>query len=160
MDLNDIEKKLNHCRVVGTDEIPEIVRKGMEDAFRELPNLQVIRKHKWKYVQGAAAAAFVLFLGLLTSAFVSSVMAKRLKELPLFEDVFKLTQHMGLQTAEEQGMMDEPNLSVTHNGVTLRIPKLIPAPTSILYWNKILRMKAIIIAVTVSTVRSTVKLSI
>jgi len=133
MDLNDIEKKLSHCRVTSTDEIPEIVRKGMEDAFRELPNLQVKRKHKWKYVWGAAAAAFVLFLGLLTSAFVSPVMAKSLKEVPFFEDIFKLTHHMGLQTAEEQGMLDEPNLSVTHAGVTLRIPKLVYTGSNIYF---------------------------
>lgn len=133
MNLNDIEMKLLDRRASVPDELPEIVNERMAEAFRELPSLTVKRKSKWMYIYGSAAAVLVLCLALLGSAFVSPAMVKSLKGIPFFQDLFELTHYIGLQTADEKGMMDEPNVSVTHHGVTLRIPKLVYSGSNIYF---------------------------
>lgn len=133
MDLNDIEMKLKDSRVPIPDELPHIVGERMAAAFEELPSLTVKRRNKWLYVCGSAAAAFAVCLALLGSAFVSPAMAKSLKGIPFIQDLFQLTHQIGLQTADEKGMMDELNASVTHHGVTLRIPKLVYSGSNIYF---------------------------
>ncbi|GIP26943.1 hypothetical protein J23TS9_20730 [Paenibacillus sp. J23TS9] len=133
MNPNDFETKLKQVAWIPSDELPAIVEMKMNEAFKELPSIGVKRRSGLTYAWGSAAAVFILCLVLLASAFVSPTMAKSLKELPFIQDLFKLTQHIGLQTAEEKGMLEDINQSVTKNGVTIRITKLIYTGSSIYF---------------------------
>jgi hypothetical protein len=69
----------------------------------------------------AAAAAAVLGAGIIGSGFISPVMAETLKQIPVVGSIFKGIDDKGLNAAEEKGLSTAPNLSVTHDGVTLKV---------------------------------------
>lgn len=72
----------------------------------------------------AVAAIAVLTIG-LGSAMVSPALAESLKNVPVLGGIFKLAGDLGLQTAEERRLAEETDLSVTHDGITLRIPQVV-----------------------------------
>lgn len=72
-----------------------------------------------------ASAAAVLGGTVIGSGFVSPVMAANLKEIPVIGVLFKGTSEEAVHTAMKQGILSEPNLSVTHDGVTLKIANLL-----------------------------------
>ncbi|KKO52984.1 DUF4179 domain-containing protein [Paenibacillus sp. DMB20] len=79
-----------------------------------------------KKIRGyAGAAAAAAFIGVMSSAYVSPIMAESLKSIPVIGSIFKLADDLGLQTAEERGLVAEPNVGATHEGVTLRIPEVV-----------------------------------
>ncbi|MGC6588882.1 DUF4179 domain-containing protein [Paenibacillus sp. Dod16] len=72
-----------------------------------------------------ASAAAVLGGTVIGSGFVSPVMAATLKQIPGIGVLFKGTSEEAVHTAIKQGILSEPNLSVTHDGVTLKIANLL-----------------------------------
>lgn len=72
-----------------------------------------------------AAAAAVLGGGVIGSGFVSPAVAATLKQIPMIGVLFEGTSEEALQTAVKQGIVSEPNLSVTHDGITLKVASLL-----------------------------------
>jgi hypothetical protein len=68
-----------------------------------------------------ASAAAVLGGTVIGSGFVSPVMAATLKQIPVLGVLFEGTSEEAVKAAIEQGILSEPNLSVTHDGVTLKV---------------------------------------
>ncbi|MGM1050287.1 MAG: DUF4179 domain-containing protein [Bacillota bacterium] len=72
-----------------------------------------------------ASAATVLGAGVIGSGFVSPVMADALKKVPMIGMLFKDTSEQALQAAIEQGIVSEPNQSLTYDGITLKVANLL-----------------------------------
>ncbi|MGG4345610.1 DUF4179 domain-containing protein [Paenibacillus lautus] len=68
-----------------------------------------------------ASAAAVLGGSVIGSGFVSPVMAATLKQIPVLGVLYEGTSEDAVKAAIEQGILSEPNLSVTHDGVTLKV---------------------------------------
>jgi hypothetical protein len=51
-------------------------------------------------------------------------MAASLKQVPGMNSIFQLAGDLGLQTADEKGLLSKPNLSDTHDGLTLSVPEV------------------------------------
>ncbi|MDR0268142.1 DUF4179 domain-containing protein [Paenibacillus sp.] len=72
-----------------------------------------------------ATTAAVLGVGVIGTGFVSPVMADTLKNIPLLGVLYANTSDESLQTAIKQGIVSEPDTSITHDGVTLRLANLL-----------------------------------
>ncbi|MEK3899662.1 MULTISPECIES: DUF4179 domain-containing protein [unclassified Paenibacillus] len=73
----------------------------------------------------AAAIAGVLGAGVLGAGFVSPAMAETLKKIPGIGILYQGTSPQSLELAKSQGILSQPGLSVTHNGVTLKLTDLL-----------------------------------
>lgn len=73
----------------------------------------------------AASLAVLLVIGTITAGFISPAWADTLKQFPVFSSVFEHTENAGLKLAAEKGLATSPNLSVTHDGVTLSITEVL-----------------------------------
>lgn len=69
----------------------------------------------------AIAAAAAVIICIIGSGFVSPIMARALNQLPLIGGLFGQAGDAGLKTVAEQGMIQNVNTSVTHDGVTFTI---------------------------------------
>ncbi|EPY07042.1 hypothetical protein PAALTS15_11875 [Paenibacillus alvei TS-15] len=67
----------------------------------------------------AAAAAFVLLIG---GSFLSPTVAESMRQVPGVSSLFRLAGDLGLQAADEKGLVTSSGKSVTHHGLTLSIP--------------------------------------
>lgn len=126
---NDLDKELREAGKQLNTSVPEIIRRRQDEVYASLDEIpmqtETVRKHRSKKVRrmvGAAAAA--AFIGVMSSAYVSPIMAESLKKIPMIGSIFKLTNDLGLQTAEERGLVAETDAKVTHEGVTLSIPEV------------------------------------
>ncbi|WP_238650675.1 DUF4179 domain-containing protein [Paenibacillus piscarius] len=73
----------------------------------------------------AAAVAGVLGAGILGAGFVSPVMADTLKRIPGIGILYQGTSPQSVELAMSQGILSQPGLSVTHDGVTLKLTDLL-----------------------------------
>lgn len=67
----------------------------------------------------AAAVAFVLLIGV---SFLSPTVAESMRHMPGVSSLFRLAGDLGLQAADEKGLITSSSQSVTHHGLTLSIP--------------------------------------
>ncbi|MBT2764889.1 DUF4179 domain-containing protein [Paenibacillus sp. ISL-20] len=126
----DLDKVLRETGKELRREVPGIIRRRQDEVYAALAELPMQTRTKQKYrfkkarkFMGATAAAAII--GVMSSAFLSPIMAESLKNIPLVGSIFKLASDLGLRTAEERGLVTEPNASVTHEGVTIRIPQVV-----------------------------------
>lgn len=133
METRDLEKALRDIgkeRLTEVREVPDIIRRRQDEVYASLADLPMQtrsgRKSRFSmtFKMGAAAAIAVLTIG-LGSAMVSPALAESLKNVPILGGIFKLAGDLGLQTAEERGLAEETDASVTHDGITLRIPQVV-----------------------------------
>ncbi|MED4956013.1 DUF4179 domain-containing protein [Paenibacillus macerans] len=135
MDTRDLEKTLRDIRkqrMTGVSEVPDIIRRRQDEVYASLADLPMQTRsgrtsrisRTFKVGAAAAAAIAVLTIG-LGSAMVSPALAESLKNVPILGGIFKLAGDLGLQTAEERGLAEETDASVTHDGITLRIPQVV-----------------------------------
>nr|WP_275445972.1 DUF4179 domain-containing protein [Paenibacillus sp. ACRSA] len=73
----------------------------------------------------AATTVVVLGAGIAGTGFISPVMASTLQHIPLVGSIFSGMTEEGLKTALEQGVVTSPNVSLTHDGVTLQVTDLL-----------------------------------
>ncbi|MCV9949768.1 DUF4179 domain-containing protein [Paenibacillus sp. BT-177] len=73
---------------------------------------------------GTSAALVVAFALVVSTGFISPTMAASLKQIPGIDSIFQLAGDLGLQTADEKGLVSKPNLSDTHDGLTLSVPEV------------------------------------
>lgn len=124
--MNDfqLKNKLLELRAEEPEIIPEIVELKLMEAFAELEPIKKTASNKRKVTLVAAAAA-ILFVCLFSSAFVSTTIAQTLKGIPIMDRLFKLTGNVGLETADQRGLLSKTSYSITHNEFTLSIKKVI-----------------------------------
>ncbi|MCM3781939.1 DUF4179 domain-containing protein [Neobacillus mesonae] len=72
-----------------------------------------------------ASAAAVLGGSVIGSGFVSPAMAASLKQIPVLGLLFEDTSDESVNAAIQQGSVYKPDLSVTHDGVTLKLTELL-----------------------------------
>lgn len=73
---------------------------------------------------GTSAALVMAFALVVSTGFISPTMAASLKQIPGIDSIFQLAGDIGLQTADEKGLVSKPNLSDTHDGLTLSVPEV------------------------------------
>ncbi len=124
-EMEAIERMIRHSAMPKTSMSGEIM-----DKIGEM-NMSRTRKHAannrkvWKRTVVAASAAAILGGGIIGSGFVSPAMAEALKQVPVFGTIFKGTTEEAVKAAMDQGLVKDPNLSVTHDGVTLKLRDLL-----------------------------------
>lgn len=110
--------------------VPELIRTRQDSVYASLadlpsPGTGTRRRQTRKAIaRTAGAAAAAAIIGLMGSAYVSPVMAKSLKAWPVVGSIFEMTGDLGLQTADVRGLVTEPGVKVTHDGITLGIPQV------------------------------------
>lgn len=72
-----------------------------------------------------ASATAVLGAAVIGTGFISPAMADSLKKVPMFGTLYEGTSEKSVQAAIQQGIVSEPNLSVTHDGITLMVADLL-----------------------------------
>ncbi len=115
--------------------IPDLVRQRLDAFYAQieseadlLSNRPSSPRSVKRFLRGTAitaASAAVIGVMIIGSAFVSPTMAESLKQVPLVDSVFKLAGDFGLQTADRKGLATSTNLSVTHDGITLKVSQII-----------------------------------
>ncbi|MGW8821859.1 DUF4179 domain-containing protein [Paenibacillus lautus] len=126
----DLDKELREIGKGPRSEVPDMIRRHQDEVYASLTDLPMStrsnQQHRSTKIRGmVATTAAAAMIALITSAYVSPVMAESLKKIPLISSIFRLADDLGLQTAGERGLAAEPNASVTHQGVTLRIPQVV-----------------------------------
>ncbi|AJS57880.1 DUF4179 domain-containing protein [Paenibacillus sp. IHBB 10380] len=124
--MNDfqLQSKLLELRAEEPEILPEIVELKMMEAFAEIEPLKRTASNKFKLTLVAAVAA-ILFGGLFGSAFVSPTIAQTLKGIPFMDRLFTLTGNVGLQNADQKGLLSESSYSIMKNQITVSITKVI-----------------------------------
>ncbi|BFH63092.1 DUF4179 domain-containing protein [Paenibacillus azoreducens] len=95
---------------------------------REMSRTRTRTKGKSSFMKRTAivaTTAAVLGVGVIGTGFVSPVMADTLKKIPFLGILYQNTSEEALQTAIKQGIVSEPDTSITHDGVTLRLANLL-----------------------------------
>lgn len=72
-----------------------------------------------------ASIAAILGAGIIGMGYVSPAMAEALKKVPMIGLLFTNISEEAVQTAMEQGILSQPNVSVTHGGITLRLAEVL-----------------------------------
>lgn len=116
-------------------DIPDLVRQRLDAFYAQmesdsdlLPDRSSSHRPVKRFLRRTAitaASAALIGVMIIGSAYVSPTMAESLKQVPLVDSVFKLAGDLGLQTADQKGLATSSNLSVTHDGITLKVPQII-----------------------------------
>ncbi|AWB43725.1 Tat pathway signal protein [Paenibacillus sp. CAA11] len=89
-------------------------------------NEMVQKKNKFmKKTLVAAAAVAIMGGGVIGSGFVSPAMADTLKHLPVVGSVFDKLPDKSLNEAVKKGLTTAPDLTITHDGVTLKVKEVL-----------------------------------
>ena len=108
------------------DAVPDVVKQSVVQSVHALrSNAASRQKRRLRQVAVITAAVSFIGMGIIGSGFVSPVMAQTLKKIPLLNTVFTIAGDLGLQAADEKGLVDNVNQSVTINGETLKVSKVI-----------------------------------
>ncbi|HEY2494373.1 MAG TPA: DUF4179 domain-containing protein [Paenibacillus sp.] len=106
----------------------EMPRASMSHQIMNKIGDRTMSKSKSNFVRKTlvtVSAAAVLGVGVIGTGFVSPAMADALKKIPGIGSIYMGISDEKLQTAIDQGIATSPNLSVTHDGVTLKVTDLL-----------------------------------
>ncbi|MFB5678042.1 DUF4179 domain-containing protein [Paenibacillus terreus] len=121
----------------GRRQIPDHVIQRLEDTYAGIESgllggnaMNELNRRKktfrpWKKVGVAAASAVVLSTCVLGTAFVSPAMAESLRQVPGVGKVFGLIGDLGLQTADEKGIIQASTAEANQDDITLKISEII-----------------------------------
>ena len=128
--MEHINKEISRLKSRQPNELPQSTRLRLDNTYQmimdqnlnhSIDNKGAFTKMKMVKKLGlTAAATFVLGGAVIGSGFVSPAMAAALGNLPLIGSVFK-TAEEDLGTAVDKGLVTFPNVSVTHDGITLKV---------------------------------------
>ncbi|RRJ64776.1 DUF4179 domain-containing protein [Paenibacillus oralis] len=124
-EMEAIERMIRHSAMPKTSMSDEIMNKIGEMNMSRTRKYAANKGKVWKRTVVAASAAVILGGGIIGSGFVSPAMAEALKQVPVFGTIFKGTTEEAVKAAMDQGIVKAPNLSVTHDGVTLKLNDLL-----------------------------------
>ncbi|MBG9735652.1 DUF4179 domain-containing protein [Paenibacillus alvei] len=126
-----IEQQLEQLREPYRNELPEFIRSRMDQTYHIIEDMLPLRNRRrrasrWlRRMLISTAGVAGLGVVLIFSGLASPAIAQTLKQIPLMNSVFKLVGDLGLQSAEDKGMLTSVNQRVTHKDVTLSISELI-----------------------------------
>lgn len=95
--------------------VPEVVSNRMNQTLANLPE----RNKKSKWPISIAAAAVLLFIGLIGSSYLSPVMAKSLSTIPVVGSLFAKVGDPGQQNASLHGLTSPLHASIETSGASL-----------------------------------------
>lgn len=135
----DLEKQLDMemSKMGGKRTMPDQVRQRLEETYAHieagLPGMgqtaELKRRKKtarpWGKFTVAAASAAVLSACILGTAFVSPTMAQSLKQVPGMGHVFNLIGDLGLQTADEKGILQTTLAEASQENTKLKISGIV-----------------------------------
>lgn len=124
-EMEDIERMIHHSSMPKESMSLKIMNRIGEMEMSRTNNNASRQGKVWKRAIVAASAAAVLGGGIIGSGFVSPVMAEALKQVPVFGTIFKGTSEESVKAALDQGIVSDLNMSVTHDGVTLKLSDLL-----------------------------------
>ncbi|PAD78900.1 Tat pathway signal protein [Paenibacillus campinasensis] len=124
-EMEDIERMIRHSSMPRESMSTKIMNRIGEMEMSRTSNKASRQGKMWKRTIVAASAAAVLGGGIIGSGFVSPVMADALKQVPVFGTLFKGTSEESVKAALDQGIVSDPNMSVTQDGVTLKLSDLL-----------------------------------
>jgi hypothetical protein len=104
-------------------EIPEVVRKRIDDTLAALPAQRRVNRARRRTVISAAVAASVACV--MVVGFTVPSLAEALREAPVIGSVFKLVGDSSLKTAQEEGIVTEINQSATDKGYDVKITEVL-----------------------------------
>ncbi|MBH5316384.1 DUF4179 domain-containing protein [Paenibacillus sp. GSMTC-2017] len=121
----DIRRQLKE-RSDDHDTMPEYVRGRWEQALTDLPDLPTVpsRNRAFRKLLIVASVLFILLGGIVTSGFVSPVMAETLKQIPFIGQIFETIGDERLQVANSKGLTVSVNKSATDQGITLTVKEV------------------------------------
>ncbi|MGZ7439963.1 DUF4179 domain-containing protein [Paenibacillus sp. TH7-28] len=124
-EMEAIERMIRHSAMPKTSMSDEIMNKIGGINMSRTRKYAANKGKVWKRTVVAASAAAILGGGIIGSGFVSPAMAEALKQVPVFGTIFKGTTEEAVKAAMDQGLVKDPNLSITHDGVTLKLRDLL-----------------------------------
>lgn len=124
-EMEVIERMIRHSAMPKTSMSDEIMNRIGEINMSRTRKYAASKGKVWKRAVVAASAAVILGGGIIGSGFVSPAMAEALKQVPVFGTIFKGTTEEAVKAAMDQGIVKDPDLSVTHDGVTLKLSDLL-----------------------------------
>lgn len=92
---------------------------------RDNGNNRTHRKNVLRSVMIAVATAAVIFFLVMGTRFISPPMTASKEQVLVNGTIFQYADDLGLRTADEKGLVTTLDLSVTHDGVTLKIPAVV-----------------------------------
>lgn len=120
------------------DGIEQMIRKSSPPPIRTDKIMDRIEQMEWtsaspfhrkpsilKRTLFAASAAVILGVGMVGVGYVSPTMAEALKKVPVIGLLFYETSEEAVQKAIERGIISTPNISVTHDGITLKVTEVL-----------------------------------
>jgi len=119
-EMDTIEQWIRNSEMPRASMSDQIMDKIGEISMRKKQKPSVIRK-----TAIAVSAAAVLGVGVIGMGYVSPAMAATLQQIPVIGSLFSGVSEERLQIAMDQGIATNPNLSVTHDGVTLKVSELL-----------------------------------
>lgn len=126
-----VNQELELLKEQEADELPGMIRSRLDDTYQSLGSMPIPSgdgvqrpKRKQRRMIGLAALAAASILLILGSGFISPVMANALNQIPFIGNLFDKAGDAGLKTASKQGLTEDVNASVTHDGVTFSISEL------------------------------------
>lgn len=79
----------------------------------------------WKRTVLVASITLVLGAGIIAMGYVSPAMAEALRKVPMIGQLFSEISEESAQQAFDRGIVTQPNLSVTHDGITLKLAEVL-----------------------------------
>ncbi|TYP79126.1 DUF4179 domain-containing protein [Paenibacillus methanolicus] len=126
MAASNIEQELKKA---GNDQpaMSPLVRARLDETYANIGGIQPKRKGRTRWtglrlIAASTAAAGVLGIGVLATAFASPAMADSIRSLPVIGSIFSTLQgDSGLRAAGEQGLFATVNREVSHEDVKLKV---------------------------------------
>lgn len=128
--MNSVEIERMELKIAGSPLLnrslsDQIMNKiGVEEMSRT-GRTQEKHAGRGKKVAVAAAIAAVLGGSVVGSGFVSPAMAGALSKIPGFGVIYNGTQEAAVEAARTSGLLQEPGLRVTHDGITLELDSVV-----------------------------------
>jgi len=120
------------------DGIEQMIRQSSPPPIRTDKIMERIEQMEWtsslpfhrkpsilKRTLFAASAAVILGVGMVGVGYVSPTMAEALKKVPVIGLLFYEASEDAVQKAIERGIISTPNVSDTHDGITLKVTEVL-----------------------------------
>ncbi|WP_268625498.1 DUF4179 domain-containing protein [Paenibacillus alvei] len=123
-DMDDIENMIRDSSLSNSrsDEIMNIIEQRESAINRNFKD----NKPNWtKRSLFVASAAAIIGAGIIGVGYISPTMAEALKKVPVIGLLFSETSEYAVRNALERGIISTPNVSVTHDGITLKVTEVL-----------------------------------
>lgn len=131
MDLSKLEVELKKYKSTENTSMSTLVRSRLDETYAALPERPAVQnerapRQRLRKTASVAAATILLGATVFASGFVSPVMAKSLKQIPMVGSLFSsIEADLGLRAAGEQGLAAKVNAGVSYQDVKLDVTETV-----------------------------------